>query len=125
MLSILGIFVIFGCLLVYLQQWILLKVELKSSLIESTKFVIHVFKLPYDYFFNHSNAETIKRIALNNSVATLLTRQLTTTVLNFITIIFYGIVMLKQQAQQFKQSYYLCFRMDFGTLESRVLVFRT
>ena len=95
MLSILGIFVIFGSLLVYLQQWILLKVELKSSLIESTKFVIHVFKLPYDYFFNHSNAETIKRIALNNSVATLLTRQLTTTVLNFITIIFYGIVMLK------------------------------
>ncbi|MDC1435061.1 peptidase domain-containing ABC transporter [Flavobacteriaceae bacterium] len=95
MLSILGVFVIFGCLLVYLQQSILLKVELKSSVIESTKFVIHVFKLPYNYFFNHSDAETIKRIALNDSIATLLTRQLITTLLSIITIVFYGIVMLK------------------------------
>ena len=95
MLSILGIFIVFGCLLVYLQQWVLLKIELKTSLVESAKFVIHVFKLPYNYFFNHSAGETIKRIGLNDTIATLLTRELATTILNCITIIFYGIVMLK------------------------------
>lgn len=95
MLTILSIFIIFGCLLVYLQQSILLKLELKTSIIQSAKFVTHIFKVPYNYFYNHPAGETVKRIGLNDTVATLLTRQLTTTILNIITIIFYGIVMLK------------------------------
>jgi NHLM bacteriocin system ABC transporter peptidase/ATP-binding protein len=95
MLSILSIFIVLGCILVYLQQWILLKVELKSSLVESAKFVMHIFKVPYNYFQNHPAGETVKRIGLNDTIATLLTRQLTTTVLNCITLLFYGIIMLK------------------------------
>lgn len=95
MLTALVAFLIFGCLLVYLQQWILLRVELKSSLVESAKFVMHIFKVPYKYFQNHPTGETVKRIGLNDAIATLLTRDFASMILSFLTVFFYGLVMLK------------------------------
>ncbi len=95
MLTALVAFLIFGCLLVYLQQWILLRVELKSSLVESAKFVMHIFKVPYKYFQNHPTGETVKRIGLNDAIATLLTRDFAAMILSFLTVFFYGFVMLK------------------------------
>ena len=44
MITTLAIFIILGCILVYLQQWVLLKVELKSSITESYKFITHILK---------------------------------------------------------------------------------
>lgn len=73
----------------------MLKIELKASLIESANFVIHVFKVPYNYFYNHSAGETFKRIGLNSTIAYVLTTQLTNVILNCITLVFYGIIMLK------------------------------
>ncbi|MEQ6123374.1 ABC transporter transmembrane domain-containing protein [Pseudotenacibaculum sp. MALMAid0570] len=95
LLTVLSIFLIFGCLLVYIQQWILLRVELKSSLVESAKFVMHILKVPYTYFQNHPTGETVKRIGLNDAIATLLTRGFTQMILSLLTVLFYGIVMLK------------------------------
>lgn len=95
MLTTLVIFIVLGCILVYFQQWILLKVELKSSLIESAKFVTHIFKVPYNYFYNHPTGETVKRIKLNDTIAILLTNGLTLAIIKVITIIFYGLIMLK------------------------------
>mgnify|MGYP001627861942 CR=1 FL=1 len=95
MITILIVFLVFGCLLVYLQQWILLRTELKLSLVESAKFVLHVLKVPYTYFQNHPTGETVKRIGLNDTIATLLTRDFTTMVISLLTVLFYGFVMVK------------------------------
>lgn len=95
MLSILAVFIVLGCILVYFKDWIMLKIELKTSLIESANFVIHVFKVPYNYFYNHSAGETFKRIGLNSTIAYVLTTQLTNVIINCITLVFYGIIMLK------------------------------
>lgn len=95
MISILAIFIILGCILVYYQQLVLLKAELKSNIEESSKFIIYVLKLPYSYFYNHKAGETVKRLNLNNDIAQLLTKETLTTLLQCITIVFYGVVMLK------------------------------
>ncbi|MBT3588497.1 MAG: ATP-binding cassette domain-containing protein [Flavobacteriaceae bacterium] len=95
MLSILSIFIVLGSILVYFQQRLLLEVYLKSSIIESAKFVRHLFSLPYNYFHNHTAGKTVNLIGLNSIISSLLTKELATVVLNCVSILFYGIVMLK------------------------------
>lgn len=95
MISILAVFIILGCVLVYLQQWVLLKVELKSSITESYKFITHILKVPYNYFQAHSSGETLKRLKLNDAIAILLTTDLSTAILQCLTIVLYGVIMLK------------------------------
>jgi NHLM bacteriocin system ABC transporter peptidase/ATP-binding protein len=95
MISTLTIFIVLGCILVYLQQWVLLKVELKSSITESYKFITHILKVPYNYFQNHASGETVKRLRLNDGIATLLTTDLSNAIIQCITIVLYGVIMLK------------------------------
>lgn len=95
MISMMIAFLMLGSILVYLQQWILLRTELKLSLIESAKFVLHVLKVPYTYFQSHPTGDTVKRIGLNDTIAILLARDFTTLVLNLLTVLFYGFVMIK------------------------------
>lgn len=95
MITTLSIFLVVGSVLVYFQQWILLRVELKSSLVESANFVMHILKVPYIYFQNHPTGETVKRIGLNDTIAILLTRGVTSMILSLITAAFYIFVMLK------------------------------
>lgn len=95
MITTLAVFIILGCILVYLQQWVLLKVELKSSITESYKFITHILKVPYSYFQNHSSGQTVKRIRINDGLATLLTTDLSKAILQVITIILYGVIMFK------------------------------
>lgn len=95
MITTLTLFIVLGCVLVYLQQWVLLKVELKSSITESYKFISHILKVPYNYFQNHASGETVKRIRLNDGIATLLTTDLSNAILQGITIVLYGLIMLR------------------------------
>lgn len=95
MITTLAVFIILGCTLKYLQQWVLLKVELKSSITESYKFINHILKVPYNYFQNHASGETVKRIRLNDSISTLLTTDLSNAVLQTITIVLFGVIMFK------------------------------
>jgi len=95
MITTLAIFIILGCILTYIQQWVLLKVELKSSISESFKFISHILNVPYNYFQSHKSGETVKRVRLNDSIATLLTTDLSNAVLQTINILLYGIIMFK------------------------------
>ena len=95
MITTLVIFIVLGCILTYIQQWVLLKVEIKSSISDSFKFITHILKVPYNYFQNHKSGETVKRIRLNDSIATLLTTDLSNAILQSITILLYGLVMFK------------------------------
>jgi len=95
MISILAVFIVLGCLLVYLQQSILLRIELKSMIIESSKFISHVLRVPYNYFFTHDSGKTVKRLILNDEISTILTKDFSTALIQCLTIVFYGVIMLK------------------------------
>lgn len=95
MITTLALFIILGCILTYFQQWVLLKVEIKSSISESYKFITHILKVPYNYFYNHKSGQNIKRIRLNDTIATLLTTDLSNALLQALTILLFGIIMFK------------------------------
>tara|TARA_B100001059_G_scaffold50376_1_gene43486 strand:+ start:4765 stop:6915 length:2151 start_codon:yes stop_codon:yes gene_type:complete len=95
MIAVLSIFIVIGCVLVYLQQWVLLKIEIKSSIIESYKYITHILKVPYNYFQIHTSGETTKRLLLNDAIAILFTTNFANAILQIITILLYGIIMFK------------------------------
>lgn len=95
MLSIMAAFFVLGCILVFMQQWIVLRTELKMSLVDSARFVSHILRIPYTYFQSHPTGDTVKRIKLNDSIATLLSRDMTQLIISLVTVFFYGIVMIK------------------------------
>tara|TARA_B110000003_G_C16653042_1_gene535129 strand:+ start:2511 stop:4661 length:2151 start_codon:yes stop_codon:yes gene_type:complete len=95
MITVLSLFIIIGCILVYLQQWVMLKIEIRSSVVESYKFITHILKVPYNYFQIHTSGETTKRLRLNDAVAKVLTTNISNAILQIITILVYGIIMFK------------------------------
>jgi NHLM bacteriocin system ABC transporter peptidase/ATP-binding protein len=95
MLSFMAAMLVIGSVLAYLQQQQVLKTELRMSLIESAKFFEHIFKLPISFFTNRHPGEVFKRIQLNDTIATLLSRNLTTALFSLCSVILYGLVMIK------------------------------
>ena len=94
MLSIMWISIILGCFLIYVQQKVLLRTELKMSIDESAKFVSHLLKVSYNFLWSNPTGDTVKRIKLNDAVSTLLSRDFTKFLLSIVSIIFYGTIML-------------------------------
>jgi NHLM bacteriocin system ABC transporter peptidase/ATP-binding protein len=80
-------------ILTWLQQNYLLKLKTKMALINSTKFFYHVFRLPMEFFDQRFPGDVTDRVLLNDKIANLLTRELATAFLNFITVSFYIIIM--------------------------------
>ncbi len=95
MLTIMVAFLTLGSILIFIQQWVLLRIELKISLVESAKFVTHVLSIPYTYFQSHSSGDTIKRITLNDGISIMLSRDLTNLIINAVTVIVFATVMAK------------------------------
>ena len=95
MLMVMAAFLVFGSILIFMQQWILLRFELKMSMVDSAKFVSHILSIPYTYFQSHPAGDTVKRIKLNDAIATMLSRDITQLLISLITIFFYGVVMMK------------------------------
>ena len=94
LLLIAGLF-FFNGILTYLQQKILVKIELRLAIVESSKLLIHILKLPIRFFMTRQPGEIFKRVQLNDDLATLLSTELTSTVSNMITVVFYAIVMIQ------------------------------
>lgn len=87
-----GILII-NSVLVYLQQYFLLKLETKLALVTSSKFLWHVFHLPIAFFTQRYSGEVGNRVSLNDKVAKLLSGDLANAALNVIVVIFYAILM--------------------------------
>lgn len=79
--------------LTWLQQYYLLRLELKLAIASSAKFFHHVFRLPAVFFFQRQTGEIANRVQLNDKVAMLLSGDLATTILNLMTIVFYAVIM--------------------------------
>jgi NHLM bacteriocin system ABC transporter peptidase/ATP-binding protein len=89
-----GLFFLNG-ILTYLQQKILVKVELRLAIVESSKLLMHILKLPIRFFMTRQPGEIFKRVQLNDDLASLLSTQLAGTVSSMITVIFYAVVMIQ------------------------------
>lgn len=87
-----GILIV-NCLLVYIQQYFLLKLETKLALATSSKFLWHVFHLPIAFFTQRYSGEIGNRVSLNDKVAKLLSGDLANAALNVIVVIFYALLM--------------------------------
>lgn len=93
LLLIMGATLIINAVLVYLQQYYLLKLETKLALTTSSKFLWHVFHLPIAFFTQRYSGEIGNRVSLNDKVAKLLSGDLANSVLNVIVVIFYALLM--------------------------------
>ncbi len=78
----------------YLQQFYLNRFHMKIALSSAASFFNHVFKVPVEFFSQRMPGEICNRIQANDTVATVISSQLTGAVVNLFCVIFYGILML-------------------------------
>lgn len=81
-------------LLTLLQQQTLLRQEMTLAVGQSLRFFLHVLRLPYSFFVQRFSGEVGNRVALNDQIATTLSRQLATTLLSCSTLVFFFTVMI-------------------------------
>ncbi|TCP24016.1 NHLM bacteriocin system ABC transporter peptidase/ATP-binding protein [Tenacibaculum skagerrakense] len=93
LLLIMGGMLAVNSLLVYIQQYYLLRLETKLALSTSSKFLWHVFHLPIAFFTQRYSGEIGNRVSLNDKVARLLSGDLANSALNVIMVVFYALLM--------------------------------
>jgi NHLM bacteriocin system ABC transporter peptidase/ATP-binding protein len=79
----------------WLQSYFLLRLETFLAISTSSKFFQHILNLPTEFFAQRYAGDISSRIAINDQVATLLSEQLATTLLNIVLVVFYVILMLQ------------------------------
>ena len=88
-----GLTAVVRALLMWMQQSALLRLEAKIAISTSSRFLDHILKLPMEFFHQRYPGEIGARLALNDKVASLVSRQFATTIINIITMIFYAVAM--------------------------------
>jgi NHLM bacteriocin system ABC transporter peptidase/ATP-binding protein len=76
------------------QLHYLLRIELRTSMVSSARFFRHLLRLPIDFYMQRQPAEVSKRVSANDTVAEILSRDLATTVVNLILVVFYAILLV-------------------------------
>ena len=78
----------------YLQQRYLLRLEIRLAITSSSKFLWFLLRLPMDFFSQRFAGDLERRVGANDRVAHLLSGQLATNLVNMVSIVFFGIVLL-------------------------------
>jgi NHLM bacteriocin system ABC transporter peptidase/ATP-binding protein len=81
--------------LLVLQQHFLLRLETKLALTTSAKFFMHVVQLPMEFFSQRFAGEIGSRVLINDKVAKVLSEKLATTMLDMMSLIFFGLILLR------------------------------
>jgi ATP-binding cassette subfamily C protein len=81
--------------LLSLQQHFLLRLETKLALTTSAKFFIHVIQLPMEFFSQRFAGEIGSRVLINDKVAKVLSEKLATTMLDMMSLAFFGLILLR------------------------------
>lgn len=79
----------------WLQQYYLLRLEMKLALSTSSKFFWHVLHLPIEFFSQRFGGEVGTRVLLNDRIARLLSGQLATNILDAMMIVFFLLLMIQ------------------------------
>ncbi|WP_017690597.1 NHLP family bacteriocin export ABC transporter peptidase/permease/ATPase subunit [Paenibacillus sp. PAMC 26794] len=90
-----GITTLLRALLIWLQRYYLLRLEMKLALSSSSRFFWHVLRLPIEFFSQRHSGDIASRVAINDRVAQLLSGQLAVAALNCVMILFYLLLMLQ------------------------------
>jgi NHLM bacteriocin system ABC transporter peptidase/ATP-binding protein len=77
------------------QRHYLLRIEIRVGLISSARFFRHLLRMPVSFFLQRQPAEVAKRVAANDMVAEILSRDVATTVVNLILVTFYAVILLR------------------------------
>jgi NHLM bacteriocin system ABC transporter peptidase/ATP-binding protein len=81
--------------LTWLQQSHLLRLETRLAVGASSRFLWHVLRLPTEFFSQRSAGDISSRVAINDRVAQLLTRDLATNALGTLMIVFFAAILFQ------------------------------
>ena len=95
LLIIMGIVAILQGALTYLRAWSLTRWQARMTISESSRFFWHILRLPIEFFSQRYGGEVAGRAAYNETVATVITGQAATAVLDLLTIVFYLILLFQ------------------------------
>ncbi len=90
----LGTAAIMQAALTWLQQICLARMETKLSLVTTSRFFWHVVTLPMEFFSQRFAGDIAARVMSNDKVARLIAGDLATNMINVLTMLFFGLVML-------------------------------
>jgi NHLM bacteriocin system ABC transporter peptidase/ATP-binding protein len=81
-------------ILTWLKEYYLIRLETKIALRESAKFFWHVLHLPVLFYTQRSAGDISSRVAITDRIAKLLSRDLLSTALDLVSVVFFGILLL-------------------------------
>jgi NHLM bacteriocin system ABC transporter peptidase/ATP-binding protein len=77
----------------WLQQYYLLRLQMKIAVDSSARFVWHVLRLPFTFFTQRMLGDIESRVSANDTIARWLSGDLSTSVVSIISMLFYGVVL--------------------------------
>jgi ATP-binding cassette subfamily C protein len=80
-------------LLTWLQLQYLRQLKIKLAVAMSSRFLWHILRLPVGFYAQRFAGEISNRVSINNKIASVLSGQLATTVIDTVMVIFYAVVM--------------------------------
>ncbi len=84
--------------LTWIQQVYLLRLETRMAVGSSSRFLWHVLRLPTEFFSQRYAGDISSRVAINDRVAQLLSRDLATNALGAVMVIFFAAVLFQYDA---------------------------
>lgn len=77
----------------FLQQYYLLRLQMKIAVTSSTHFIWHVLRLPFTFFSQRLLGDIQSRVAANDTIARWLSGDLSTSIVSLISMVFYGAIL--------------------------------
>lgn len=90
LLLVMTISVVITGLLTWLREYFLIRLETKLAIKETASFLWHVLRLPVLFYTQRSSGDIANRVGINDSLAKLMSRDLMTTALDLISVLFFG-----------------------------------
>lgn len=76
--------------LTWLREYFLIRLETKLAVKETAAFLWHVLRLPVLFYTQRSAGDIANRVGINDTLARLMSRDLMTTLLDLISVVFFG-----------------------------------